>query len=63
MSLALAIRRTTTNGPSTVDKKFAGGDRYVGQWEKGLVSVWSVLYMLIICSNGSYKHSMAEHRQ
>lgn len=36
MSLALAIRRTTTGGPSTVDKTFTGGDRYVGQWEKGL---------------------------
>ncbi|DBA84719.1 hypothetical protein WJX77_004824 [Trebouxia sp. C0004] len=37
MSLAhLSIRRTTTNGPTTVDKKFAGGDRYVGQWKEGL---------------------------
>ena len=41
MSLALAIRRTTTGGPSTVDKTFTGGDRYVGQWEKGLVSILS----------------------
>ena len=38
MSLAhLSIRRTTTNGPITVDKSFAGGDRYVGQWKEGLV--------------------------
>ncbi|KAA6423973.1 MAG: phosphatidylinositol-4-phosphate 5-kinase, partial [Trebouxia sp. A1-2] len=37
MSLAhLSIRRTTTNGPTTVDKMFAGGDRYVGQWRDGL---------------------------
>ncbi|KAL3131311.1 hypothetical protein ABBQ38_000603 [Trebouxia sp. C0009 RCD-2024] len=37
MSLASAMRRTTTGGRSTtVDKKFAGGDRYIGQWENGL---------------------------
>lgn len=32
------MRRTTTGGHSTVDKSFAGGDRYVGQWKEGLVS-------------------------
>lgn len=37
MSLASAMRRTT-GGQSTVDKSFAGGDRYVGQWKEGLVS-------------------------
>lgn len=46
MSLAhLSIRRTTTNGPTTVDKMFAGGDRYVGQWRDGLVRLLRVPQM------------------
>ncbi len=46
MSLAhLSIRRTTTNGPTTVDKKFAGGDRYVGEWKEGLVRLFCVPQM------------------
>lgn len=33
------MRRTTTGtvAQNTVDKKFAGGDRYVGSWHNGLV--------------------------
>ena len=56
MSLALSIRRSTTGGPSTVDKTFTGGDRYVGQWDKGLVSALHAPHLIVQLA--SIQHSV-----